>query len=112
MSAVVTSPDRPPPTARQTVRPVSRGFGPIPFRRVLGVELRKMFDTRAGFWLMAGDRGSAPCWPPASVVGVRARRRGIAYGTFGAAIGIPMAVDPADRRDPRGRPASGASAAG
>ncbi|HWI42097.1 MAG TPA: ABC transporter permease [Nocardioides sp.] len=26
---------------------------PIPFTRVLGVELRKMFDTRAGFWLMA-----------------------------------------------------------
>jgi len=26
---------------------------PIPMGRVIGVELRKMFDTRSGFWLMA-----------------------------------------------------------
>ena len=27
--------------------------GPIPMTRIVGVELRKMFDTRSGFWLMA-----------------------------------------------------------
>ena len=26
---------------------------PIPLTRLVGVELRKMFDTRSGFWLMA-----------------------------------------------------------
>lgn len=26
---------------------------PIPFRTVVGVELRKAFDTRSGFWLLA-----------------------------------------------------------
>ena len=25
---------------------------PIPMSRIVGVELRKMFDTRSGFWLM------------------------------------------------------------
>ena len=25
----------------------------IPLTRIVGVELRKMFDTRSGFWLMA-----------------------------------------------------------
>ena len=26
---------------------------PVPLSRVVSVELRKMFDTRSGFWLMA-----------------------------------------------------------
>ena len=26
---------------------------PVPFSRVINVELRKMFDTRSGFWLMS-----------------------------------------------------------
>ena len=30
-----------------------RDVRPIPISRVIGVELRKMFDTRSGFWLMA-----------------------------------------------------------
>ena len=31
----------------------TRPSQPIPLTRVTAVELRKMFDTRAGFWLMA-----------------------------------------------------------
>ncbi len=28
-------------------------YDPIPFSRLVSVELRKMFDTRSGFWLLA-----------------------------------------------------------
>ena len=28
-------------------------YEPIPMRTIMGVELRKMFNTRSGFWLMA-----------------------------------------------------------
>ena len=31
----------------------ARSVAPIPTARLVGVELRKMFDTRAGFWMMA-----------------------------------------------------------
>ena len=31
-----------------------RAPDPIPFTRVMWVELTKMFDTRSGFWLMMG----------------------------------------------------------
>ena len=41
-------------------RPIDRGtavrrteFAQIPLSRVVRVELRKMFDTRSGFWLIA-----------------------------------------------------------
>ena len=42
-----------PPTTHHTVRPQHDDHPTIPLRRVLRVELRKMFDTRTGFWLMA-----------------------------------------------------------
>ena len=41
-------------SATVTTRPRERAVpAPIPFNRLLSVELRKMFDTRSGFWLMA-----------------------------------------------------------
>ncbi|QIK67042.1 ABC transporter permease [Nocardioides sp. HDW12B] len=93
MSAVVTTPSpstRPSDRSSEPAGPATRGFDPIPFRRVLGVELRKMFDTRAGFWLMAGIVISAVL-ATAAVVAF-APDDALEYGTFGAAIGIPMAV--------------------
>ena len=63
---------------------------PIPFSRLLGVELRKMFDTRAGAWLMASiaitalvASVSVVAWAPDSA---------LTYDSFAAAIGLPMAV--------------------
>ena len=58
-------PTRPAPVARDRTRP-------IPFTRIVGVELRKMFDTRSGFWLMvsiaisgaARHRRGDRCSPP------------------------------------------------
>ena len=62
----------------------------IPMSRVVGVEARKMFDTRSGFWLMASivianlvATGAVILWAPNSE---------LTYSTFAAAIGFPMAV--------------------
>ena len=44
-------------TATTAVDPVTTGrrteIAPIPLTRVVRVALRKMFDTRSGFWLIA-----------------------------------------------------------
>ena len=42
--------------ARATRPPPQR----VPLPRVIGVELRKMFDTRSGFWLMASIAIAGP----------------------------------------------------
>ena len=62
----------------------------IPLGRVVRVELRKMFDTRSGFWLMAS----------LVIVGVLATIGTILFApddqlthnTFAAAIGFPMTI--------------------
>ncbi|CUR56516.1 conserved membrane hypothetical protein [metagenome] len=81
MSAVAVAPQT------RTARSVPR---PIPMTRLVGVELRKMFDTRSGFWLMASigitallATGAVIAWAPDSE---------LTYDTFAAAIGFPMAV--------------------
>jgi ABC-2 type transport system permease protein len=63
---------------------------PIPLSRILMVELRKSFDTRAGFWLLASI-GLAAILATAAVI-VFAPDDQIVYDNFGAAIGVPMAV--------------------
>lgn len=81
MSAVATSPRS---TARRDAP------APIPMGRLLDTELRKMFDTRAGFWLMAS-------------IGITATIASIAvmlfapdsmqdYETYATAVGFPIAV--------------------
>ena len=55
MTATTVEPlDRAP--AHAATRPAP---APIPFVRLLKVELVKMFDTRAGFWLMMSMAGAA-----------------------------------------------------
>lgn len=63
---------------------------PIRMRRILGVELRKMFATRSGFWLMTSIAISAVLTTTAVIV--FAPEEALAYGTFASAIGFPMAV--------------------
>jgi len=63
---------------------------PIPFTRLLQVELVKMFDTRAGFWLMASIAATALI-ATASVL-LFAPDSALTYDSFGAAIGIPMTL--------------------
>jgi ABC-2 type transport system permease protein len=62
----------------------------VPMTRVTAVELRKMFDTRSGFWLMASIV-LASVVATVSVI-LFAEDRDLTYNTFGKAIGFPMAV--------------------
>ncbi len=86
-TATVTDPQREgsaiPVSSRSDIRP-------IPTTRLIAVELSKMFDTRAGFWLVMSV-GILAVLATISVIAF-APDQAIAYGTFSAAIGIPMAV--------------------
>jgi ABC-2 type transport system permease protein len=63
---------------------------PIPLSRVTAVELRKMFDTRSGFWLMASIVITSVLATGAVII--FAPDDALKYSTFAAAIGFPMAV--------------------
>ncbi|MDP9821090.1 ABC transporter permease [Nocardioides massiliensis] len=51
MSTAATTTQPGPATRRAAVTATRRTPAPIPFSRLVRVELQKMFDTRAGFWL-------------------------------------------------------------
>lgn len=74
------------PAAARAVEPVAG----IPAGRLVSVELQKMFDTRAGFWLLASI-GITSVLATAGVI-LWAPDEALTYDTFGAAIGFPMAV--------------------
>jgi ABC-2 type transport system permease protein len=63
---------------------------PIPFPRLTAVELRKMIDTRSGFWLMASIV-LLSVTATAAVIAF-APDAELTYDTFGAAVGVPMTV--------------------
>jgi hypothetical protein len=63
---------------------------PIPAGRILRVELTKMFDTRSGFWLMTSVVVAAVLATVATLL--FAPRDELSYGSFAAAIGVPMTV--------------------
>ena len=80
-----------PTTEAVTTMPArSTEIEPIPFRTVLGVELRKMFDTRSGFWLMMGI-GAAGVLATTLVV-LLSKRSDLSYDSFAGAIGVPMTI--------------------
>lgn len=62
----------------------------IPMTRIIGVELRKMFDTRSGFWLLISIAVAALLATGAVIV--FAPDSELTYATFAAAIGFPMSV--------------------
>ena len=68
-------------------RPVAAA---IPTSRLLKVELRKMFNTRSGMWLMSSI-GILAVLATAAVM-VFAPDTDLTYDNFGAAIGFPMVV--------------------
>jgi ABC-2 type transport system permease protein len=96
MSATDTSPlaagtiDRPPTVTRPGRQPVTSPPEAIPLSRIVGVELRKSFDTRAGFWLLAGA-GIASVLTTAVIIAF-ADASELTYGTFTLAIAFPMSV--------------------
>ena len=68
-------------------RPTQSG---IPLSRITTTELRKMFDTRSGFWLMA-SMGILALLATVAVI-LFASDDQMTYNTFVAAINIPMTV--------------------
>jgi hypothetical protein len=76
--------DQPVATARTSAH------APIPMTRVVAVEMRKMFDTRSGFWLLNSIGISALLATVAVIVFAPAREQ--TYATFATAVGFPMAV--------------------
>jgi ABC-2 type transport system permease protein len=72
------------------VRPPRATAHPVPLMRVTQVELRKMFDTRSGFWLIASIVITA-LLATASVI-LFAPHDQLTYATYVAAIRFPMAV--------------------
>ena len=76
------------PTA--TARRARTAPARIPLRRIIGVELRKMFDTRSGFWLMASIVITSVLATAAIIV--FAPDDQLTYDNFAAAIGAPMTV--------------------
>lgn len=63
---------------------------PLPLARVIRVELRKMFDTRSGFWLMASIVIAALVSTVATIL--FAPEADLTYYTFAKAVGFPMTV--------------------
>ena len=63
---------------------------PIPFARILGVELRKMFDTRSGFWLMASIVITSGIATVLTVL--LSDRDELTFDSFAAAVGSPMSI--------------------
>ena len=75
---------RPNDTATNAVTPR------IPFTRIVGVELRKSFDTRSGLWLLISiglaalvTTGAVIAWAPTDE---------FRYSQFTLAIGMPMSI--------------------
>ena len=62
----------------------------IPLRRIIAVELRKSFDTRAGFWLLASI-GIGALLATGLVIAFAPEAQ-LTYATFTLAIGYPMSV--------------------
>jgi len=84
MTATIISPDT------IEAAPARRIVRPIPTSRLVRIELRKMFNTRSGFWLLVSI-GVLSVVATGAVL-VFAPDSEIAYGNFAAAIGFPMSV--------------------
>jgi len=67
-----------------------RAVHPIPTSRIIGVELRKMFDTRSGFWLLTSIGVLSVVATAAAII--FAPDSAVSYETFATAIGFPMSV--------------------
>ncbi|MBI4900722.1 MAG: ABC transporter permease subunit [Actinobacteria bacterium] len=80
----------PAPTTEVSAGRPARTIAPIPMSRLVKVELRKMFDTRAGFWLMASV-GILAVLATAAVI-LWAPDSSIDQETFSSAIGFPLSV--------------------
>ena len=79
-----------PPTATADAVPVGRATLRIPTIRLVTVELRKMFDTRSGFWMLVSIGVLTPI--SAGSVLIFAPDSDVTYESFVRATGFPMSV--------------------
>ena len=77
-------------TADRATGPARRPLPPIPMLRVVSVEIRKMFDTRSGFWLLASI-GITSFLAMAAVI-VFAPTDLQTFETYATTIGAPVAI--------------------
>jgi ABC-2 type transport system permease protein len=84
MTATIISPDT------IEAAPARRIVRPIPTTRLVTIELRKMFNTRSGLWLLVSI-GVLSVVATGAVL-IFAPDSEIAYENFAAAIGFPMSV--------------------
>ena len=84
MTATIISPDT------IEAAPARRIVRPIPTTRLVKIELRKMFNTRSGFWMLVSI-GVLSVMATGAVL-IFAPDSEIAYENFAAAIGFPMSV--------------------
>jgi ABC-2 type transport system permease protein len=78
------------PSASTVIEPAGHRADGIPLHRITSTELRKMFDTRSGFWLMASIAITALLATAAVVL--FGSDKDLTYNSFAAAIGFPMTV--------------------
>ena len=79
-----------PPTTTTEAAPVRRTARPIPTTRLVTVELRKMFNTRSGFWMLVSI-GVLSVIASGSVL-IFAPDSDVTYESFARASGFPMSV--------------------
>lgn len=91
-SSPATSPATSPSatTASPVVARPRQDHARIPSGRLVAVELRKMFDTRAGFWMTASIAILSVVASGAVIA--FAPDQAITYETFATAVGVPMSV--------------------
>jgi ABC-2 type transport system permease protein len=68
------------------------GTPQIPFLRLLQVELRKMFDTRAGRWLLISIAGLTALVLTIQLIVQLSQGRAQTFDDFGAGANIPMVI--------------------
>src|SRR3954463_9642494 len=91
MSTVADAGTIPVTTVRESAAHVDRPtYDPIPLPTIMGVELRKMFNTRSGFWMLMSIGILATLATGAVVLFASAADQ--TYDSFAGAIGIPMTV--------------------
>jgi ABC-2 type transport system permease protein len=79
-----------PPATTTEAAPVRRTAQPIPITRLVTVELRKMFTTRSGFWMLVSI-GVLSVIATGSVI-IFAPDSDVTYESFARASGFPMSV--------------------
>ncbi|MFW0787284.1 ABC transporter permease [Gordonia sp. CPCC 206044] len=71
---------------------IDRGSAPIPLSRLTAVELRKLVDTRAGFWLTASVGVSAIVVVIAMLAANHDKPENLDLGQFFGMMNIPIAI--------------------